>query len=87
MILLSTAYFGLIMTLNTIATWTPQIVKEIVKEHGSLSIGMLTALPALIAALSMPLWSAHSDRTQRARLAHRRFSGARRARLDFRRGV
>jgi ACS family 4-hydroxyphenylacetate permease-like MFS transporter len=62
MILLSVAHFGLIMTLNTIATWTPQIVKEIVKEHGSLPIGMLTALPALIAAISMPLWSAHSDR-------------------------
>jgi ACS family 4-hydroxyphenylacetate permease-like MFS transporter len=61
-ILLSSAYFGLIMTLNTIVTWTPQIVREIVKEHGFLSVGMLTALPALIAALSMPLWSAHSDR-------------------------
>jgi MFS transporter, ACS family, 4-hydroxyphenylacetate permease len=61
-ILLSTAYFGLIMTLNTIVTWTPQIVREIVKEHSFLSVGMLTALPALIAALTMPLWSAHSDR-------------------------
>lgn len=62
MILISIAYFGLIMTLNTIVTWTPQIVKEIVKEYRFLSIGLLTALPALIAALSMPLWSAHSDR-------------------------
>jgi ACS family 4-hydroxyphenylacetate permease-like MFS transporter len=61
-ILLSVAYFGLVMTLNTIATWTPQIVREIVKEHGFRSIGMLTALPALVAALSMPLWSVHSDR-------------------------
>jgi len=63
-ILLSLAYFGMIMTLNTIATWTPQIVGEIVKEHSYRSIGLLTALPALIAALSMPLWSAHSDRTK-----------------------
>lgn len=61
-ILLCLAYFGLIMTLNTIATWTPQIVKEILKEHASLSVGLLTALPALLAALSMPLWSAHSDK-------------------------
>jgi ACS family 4-hydroxyphenylacetate permease-like MFS transporter len=27
-VLLSIAYFGLVMTLNTIVTWTPQIVKE-----------------------------------------------------------
>lgn len=64
MILLCTAYFTVTMTLNTIATWTPQIVKEIVKEHGGLSIGMLTALPALVAALAMTLWSVHSDRTK-----------------------
>jgi MFS transporter, ACS family, 4-hydroxyphenylacetate permease len=63
-ILLCSAYFGLIMTLNTIVTWTPQIVREIVKEYSFLSIGALTALPALIAALSMPIWSAHSDRTR-----------------------
>ncbi len=61
---LSIAYFGLVMTLNTIVTWTPQIVREIVKEHSFLSIGILTALPALIAALSMAFWSAHSDRTR-----------------------
>lgn len=64
MILICTAYFTVTMTLNTIATWTPQIVKEIVKEHGGLSIGMLTAFPALVAAVAMFLWSAHSDRTK-----------------------
>jgi ACS family 4-hydroxyphenylacetate permease-like MFS transporter len=61
-ILLASAYFGLVMTLNTIVTWTPQIVKEFFKVHTFAHIGLLTALPALIAALSMPLWSAHSDR-------------------------
>ncbi len=61
-ILLSVAYFGLIMTLNTIVTWTPTIVREFFKIHTFDHMGMLTALPALIAALSMPLWSAHSDR-------------------------
>ena len=61
-VLLSMAYFGLVMTLNTIVTWTPQIVKEMRAEHSFSSVGLLTALPALIAAACMPLWSAHSDR-------------------------
>ena len=61
-VLLSVAYFGLVMTLNTIVTWTPQIVKEMRAEHSFSSVGLLTALPALIAAACMPLWSAHSDR-------------------------
>jgi ACS family 4-hydroxyphenylacetate permease-like MFS transporter len=61
-ILLSVAYFGLVMTLNTIVTWTPQIVREMKTHHSFSAVGLLTALPALIAALSMPLWSAHSDR-------------------------
>jgi MFS transporter, ACS family, 4-hydroxyphenylacetate permease len=63
-ILLSVAYFGLIMTLNTIVTWTPQIVKEMMKEHSFSSVGLLTALPALIAVVCMAFWSAHSDRTR-----------------------
>lgn len=63
-VLLSVAYFGLVMTLNTIVTWTPQIVREMRVEHSFSSVGLLTALPALIAALCMPLWSAHSDRTR-----------------------
>jgi ACS family 4-hydroxyphenylacetate permease-like MFS transporter len=61
-VLLSVAYFGLVMTLNTIVTWTPQIVKEMRAEHSFSSVGLLTALPALIAAACMPLWSTHSDR-------------------------
>jgi ACS family 4-hydroxyphenylacetate permease-like MFS transporter len=61
-LLLSVAYFGLVMTLNTIVTWTPQIVKEMRAEHSFSSVGLLTALPALIAAACMPLWSADSDR-------------------------
>jgi len=63
-ILLSIAYFGLIMTLNTIVTWTPQIVREMIKEHSFSSVGLLTAIPALITAVCMPFWSAHSDRTR-----------------------
>jgi MFS transporter, ACS family, 4-hydroxyphenylacetate permease len=62
MVLLSLAYFSLVMTLNTIATWTPQIVRVVLTRHSFSSIGLLTAAPALAAALAMPLWSRHSDR-------------------------
>jgi MFS transporter, ACS family, 4-hydroxyphenylacetate permease len=61
-VLLCVAYFGLVMTLNTIVTWTPQIVREMKTQHSFSAVGLLTALPALLAALSLPLWSAHSDR-------------------------
>jgi len=63
-VLLSAAYFGLVTTLNTIATWTPQIVRAVLTRHSFSSIGMLTAAPALAAAVAMPLWSRHSDRRQ-----------------------
>jgi len=63
-VLLSAAYFGLVMTLNTIATWTPQIVRAVLTRHSFSSIGLLTAAPALAAAIAMPLWSRHSDRRQ-----------------------
>jgi ACS family 4-hydroxyphenylacetate permease-like MFS transporter len=62
MVLLSLAYFGLVMTLNTIATWTPQIVRAVLTHHSFSSIGLLAAAPALCAALAMPFWSRHSDR-------------------------
>jgi MFS transporter, ACS family, 4-hydroxyphenylacetate permease len=61
MVLLSVGYFGLVMTLNTIATWTPQIVRAVLTRHSFSSIGLLTAAPALCAVLAMPLWSRHSD--------------------------
>jgi ACS family 4-hydroxyphenylacetate permease-like MFS transporter len=61
-ILLSLAYFGLTMTLNTNATWVPQIVREVAARHSLSYVGLVTALPALCAALAMPIWSAHSDR-------------------------
>jgi MFS transporter, ACS family, 4-hydroxyphenylacetate permease len=62
MLLLSLAYFGLVMTLNTIATWTPQIVRAVLTRHSFSSIGLLAAAPALCAVVAMPLWSRHSDR-------------------------
>jgi ACS family 4-hydroxyphenylacetate permease-like MFS transporter len=62
-LLLCLAYFGLVTSLNTIATWTPQVVGEVVSTRGSFAtVGLLSALPGLVAAFAMPLWSARSDR-------------------------
>lgn len=62
-LLLCLSYFGLVTSLNTMATWTPQIIRE-VSSHGSYAtIGLLSALPAAITVLAMPIWSARSDAT------------------------
>jgi MFS transporter, ACS family, 4-hydroxyphenylacetate permease len=62
-LLLSLAYFCLVTSLNALATWSPLIVQEIVgKDAGFLKIGLLAAIPGLIAAAAMPLWGSSSDR-------------------------
>jgi ACS family 4-hydroxyphenylacetate permease-like MFS transporter len=61
-LLLCLAYFGLVTSLNTIATWTPQVVREAVSAGGYATLGLLSALPGLAAAIAMPIWSARSDR-------------------------
>ena len=62
-LLLSVAYFGLVSTLNTNATWVPQIVREILGGRGDfVTVGMWTAIPALLTVVAMPLWSMRSDR-------------------------
>jgi hypothetical protein len=46
------------------ATWTPQIVRELVSaQAGYATLGLLSALPALVAAAAMPIWSVNSDRS------------------------
>jgi ACS family 4-hydroxyphenylacetate permease-like MFS transporter len=56
------SYFGLVTSLNTVATWTPQIVREAMPGAGLATIGLLAALPAMVTAAAMPVWSARSDR-------------------------
>ena len=69
-VLLCVAYFGLVSTLNTNATWVPQIVREILGGQGDfLRVGVWTAIPALLTVVAMPLWSWRSDR-RRERLWH-----------------
>ena len=63
LLLLCLAYFGLVTSLNTIATWMPQVVGEVVSaQRGYATVGLLSALPGLVAAIAMPIWSASSDR-------------------------
>jgi len=65
LVVLCIAYFGLVSTLNTNATWVPQIVREILGGQGDfVTVGTWTAIPALLTVVAMPLWSHRSDRAQ-----------------------
>jgi ACS family 4-hydroxyphenylacetate permease-like MFS transporter len=67
-ILLSIAYFGLTMTLNTNATWTPTIAREALSETSLSFIGFVVAIPAFFTVFAMPLWSGRSDRKKERKL-------------------
>ncbi len=58
---LSLAYFGTSAGLYTIGFWAPLIVRGL--GFSALSIGLLVAIPNLIAVVGMVLWSRNSDRT------------------------
>lgn len=61
-IILALMYFGLVFGLNTALTWTPLIVRDVVKARNFSFIGVLTSIPAICAVIFMIIWSAHSDR-------------------------
>lgn len=58
---LSLAYFGTSAGLYTIGFWAPLIVKGL--GFSVLNVGLLIAIPNLIAVIGMVLWSYSSDRT------------------------
>lgn len=58
---LSLAYFGTSAGLYTIGFWAPLIVKR--PGFSTFHIGLLVAIPNLIAIVGMVLWSRNSDRT------------------------
>jgi ACS family tartrate transporter-like MFS transporter len=58
---LSLAYFGTSAGLYTIGFWAPQIVKKL--GFSVFNVGLLVAIPNLIAVIGMVLWSRNSDRT------------------------
>ncbi|MBR1221063.1 MFS transporter [Bradyrhizobium sp. U87765 SZCCT0131] len=64
-LLLSLGYFCLVTSLNTYATWTPQIIREFLAgSHSFTTIGLLGAIPSLFTLMAMPLISFSSDRLQ-----------------------
>jgi ACS family tartrate transporter-like MFS transporter len=58
---LSLAYFGTSAGLYTIGFWAPLIVQGL--GFPVFQVGLLVAVPNLIAVVGMVLWSRHSDRT------------------------
>ena len=58
---LSLAYFGTSAGLYTIGFWAPQIVKRL--GFSVFNVGLLVAIPNLIAVIGMVIWSRNSDRT------------------------
>ncbi len=54
--------FGLLVGLYTISFWLPQIIRES-GVSSPVAIGALAAVPALVGALGMIVWSRHSDRS------------------------
>jgi ACS family tartrate transporter-like MFS transporter len=58
---LSIAYFGTSAGLYTIGFWAPLIIKGL--GFSVFHVGLLVAIPNLIAVIGMVLWSRNSDRT------------------------
>ena len=63
------AYFCIVTTVNTNAVWAPQIVAAMMKSTGGFAggfvgVGLITALPSLVALVVLPLWTLRSDRRQ-----------------------
>ena len=58
---LSLAYFGTSAGLYTIGFWAPLIIKNL--GFSVFNVGLLVAVPNLIAVIGMVLWSRNSDRT------------------------
>jgi MFS transporter, ACS family, 4-hydroxyphenylacetate permease len=68
-ILLALAYLGLVASLSANSTWVPQIVRSIAPGTSFIVIGLIAALPSLVAIIAMSVWGAHSDR-RRERFVH-----------------
>ena len=60
-LVLSLAYFGTSAGLYTVGFWAPLIVKE--PGLSPFQVGLLVAIPNLIAVIGMVLWSRNSDRS------------------------
>jgi ACS family tartrate transporter-like MFS transporter len=61
-LLFAVVYTALAIGIYGIALWMPQIIKGMGLQN-PLKIGLIMAVPYLIATICMVLWSRHSDRT------------------------
>jgi ACS family tartrate transporter-like MFS transporter len=66
---LSALYFMLIMGLYSFVYWVPSIVESVTPGASVMRIGLLSAIPSVVAAVSMVIIGEHSDR-QRERRWH-----------------
>ncbi|MDT8329619.1 MFS transporter [Roseomonas gilardii] len=58
---LALIYFGTSAGLYTLGIWAPSIIGRF--GLGTLGIGLLNAIPNIVAVIGMVLWARHSDRT------------------------
>lgn len=58
---LALVYFGTSAGLYTLGIWSPQIIKTM--GLSPMAIGLLNAIPAVIAVAAMVLWARHSDKS------------------------
>lgn len=62
--LLSLSYFCVVASINTIGTWSPLIVKDLLGgTDRAILIGLVTAIPPLFTILALPFISARSDKS------------------------
>ena len=75
-LMFSVVYTGLATGIYGLSLWMPQLIKGMgVKD--TFHIGLVMAIPYLIATVCMVLWSRHSDTTGRTRLPLCRRAGTR----------
>jgi len=75
--MLTVVYFGLTTTMYGMSMWLPTVIKSLASVS-NLTIGMVSAIPYLAAAIAMVRVGLHSDRTQERRwhVALPAFAGA-----------
>ncbi len=58
---LAIANLGVFITLAVLTSWAPQIVRTVVPNESFTLFGFIAALPALAAAITIPVWARRSD--------------------------
>src|SRR5205823_7086090 len=61
--LLSALYFTVAMGSNTFGVYLPKIIRDYFPAHDEFHVGLMAAVPSLLAVIAMVLVGIHSDRT------------------------